>query len=281
MYRTWIVAFLTLLMIFSGCATRSTRTIILDDGTIQYPARDNEGPDARITFCKKISTRSGKPIGSGVIFEINPKNNLRTIIHINDLPLEKTTHLFHIDWINPYGRSFFLKPVLIHASDTAVITSSISLSPETRDTGQYLLRLYYFRELIAEKYFTLVPDDGLDEAIIKAEAFLSEKSDRDTIGLSDGNNKFKIRKKGRVYAHVILHNLNPEDDEKPIKVKLEWSDSNEKTFFSKKMEFYPADTLEYLTSSIGISPEKRKAGKYIFRVIFMGNVLAEKHFELY
>ncbi len=64
--------------------------------------------------------------------------------------------MFHVDWIDPEGRSFYLKRIdLLPGDSTASLISSISVSPDKRLPGKYLLRIYLFRELIAEKYFEL------------------------------------------------------------------------------------------------------------------------------
>ena len=73
--------------------------------------------------------------------------------------------MFHFDWIGPDGETFYMKRVYLSQQDsTLTISSSISISPEQRDTGEYKLRVYLFRELIAEKKFEVLPEFQLNTA---------------------------------------------------------------------------------------------------------------------
>ncbi len=65
--------------------------------------------------------------------------------------------MFHIDWIDSTGNSLYKKRIDLSPSDSSSrIISSISLSPPKRKVGEYIVRVYLFRELIAEKKFQLV-----------------------------------------------------------------------------------------------------------------------------
>ena len=266
----------------SGCSTRSGTPVENQDKTIIYPAKSADDVSANIILCRKISKTSGKPIGAGTLFEIKDRENLRALIQLENREKQTNDLWFHVDWIDPNGKSFFLKSTNLHAGDSASdLNSSVSITPELRQPGEYRIKVYLFRELIAEKIFTLIPDNGIDENEVKASVILCRKIDKETGLPVEADSSFKIRKKGKMNAIVNLTNLNPDDDERELKFRLEWSDDKGDTFFKKKVDFIPTDTITQLTSSISINPEKREAGVYYFRVYQSNKILAEKRFELY
>lgn len=64
--------------------------------------------------------------------------------------------LLHLVWIQPSQKAAFRKMVQFVPNDsTNVLTSNFTISPEKRIPGIYRLRVYMFRELIAEKVFEL------------------------------------------------------------------------------------------------------------------------------
>nr|NQU91165.1 hypothetical protein [Bacteroidota bacterium] len=119
-----------------------------------------EGIKAGITLYRKKSKKSGKLIGEGTEFIIKNKEKVRTIINLeNRFIYDDQELIFHIDWTGPDGKSFYEKEIDLSPNDTSsTINSSISISPGNRQPGAYSLRLYLFRQLIAEKKFNLLPE---------------------------------------------------------------------------------------------------------------------------
>jgi len=266
----------------SGCSSRTGQPLENADNTIIYPPKNADDISANIILCRKISKTSGKPIGAGTTFEIRDKENLRALIQLQNREKQTKDLWFHVDWIGPNGKSFFLKSTILHAADSASdLNSSVSISPELRQPGEYRIKLYLFRELIAEKIFTLIPDNGIDENEVKASIILCRKIDKETGLPVEIDSSFRIRKKGKMNAIIDLTNLNPDEDDRELKFRLEWSDDEGNAFFKKKVDFIPTDTIAQLTSSISITPEKREAGVYWFRIYQSNKVLAERRFELY
>lgn len=266
----------------SGCSSRTGQPLDNEDNTIIYPPKNADDISANIILCRKISKTSGKPIGAGTTFEIKDRENLRALIQLQNREKKTKDLWFHVDWIGPNGKSFFVKSTILHAADSASdLNSSVSISPELRQPGEYRIKLYLFRELIAEKIFTLIPDNGIDENEVKASIILCRKIDKETGLPVEIDSSFKIRKKGKMNAIIDLTNLNPDEDDRELKFRLEWSDDEGNAFFKKKVDFIPTDTVAQLTSSISITPEKREAGIYWFRIYQSNKVLAEKRFELY
>jgi hypothetical protein len=62
----------------------------------------------------------------------------------------------HLVWINPAQKAAFRKMVEYVPNDSSnVLISNFGISPSKRVPGHYSLRVYLFRELIAEKFFEL------------------------------------------------------------------------------------------------------------------------------
>lgn len=154
-----IILKLSLIMVFSGCNSRKSEPSIGDDFTAQFPSKKMNDAAATVTFFTDFDSETGTPVYSGDVFTLREKANLRAIVNLSGLPVEKYPELmFHLDWISPNDRSFFTRRTDIIATkpDTA-LQSSISLSPDRRPPGDYLLKVYYFRELIAMKSVELLP----------------------------------------------------------------------------------------------------------------------------
>lgn len=277
-----IIVACVLSVMISACASRSQTPHETEDKTVVYnPLNPNE-IKAKITLCRKISKKTGKPVGAGTTFKIKEKESLRAVVELDPKPsASELTSMFHLDWVGPNGKSIFLKPLSVAPGDSVqTLQSSISLSPETRQPGQYRLRVYYFRELIAEKAFELIPMTDPNEDLVRAQITLCQKIDTLT-GLPVGaDSAFRIRKKGKVMAVVNLENLPPDDDSE-LKFRVEWIEQDTVSFFRKRVEMVPTQTTATISSSISITPEKREAGDYFVRVYLANQMLAEKKFRLY
>ena len=66
--------------------------------------------------------------------------------------------MFHVDWLDSAGNSFYKKRIDISPADSITsITSSISISPQKRQTGKYSVRVYLFQRINCRKdIFTLL-----------------------------------------------------------------------------------------------------------------------------
>jgi len=113
---------------------------------------------ASILFCQKLDKKSGKPIGEGTKFTIGNKKKLRAYIKIrNRSAYEDKKMNFVLEWIGPDGKVFYKKKIGLAANDmTSVLKSSISISPDKKQSGDYLLKVSLFKKVIAKKAFVLV-----------------------------------------------------------------------------------------------------------------------------
>ncbi|MBE0637144.1 MAG: hypothetical protein IH598_01320 [Bacteroidales bacterium] len=277
----FLIGLFVTLVAISGCSSRSSVPFADEDQTIIYPPKSPDDISATITLCRKISKKTGKPVGAGTVFKIKEKENLRAVIDLeNAFTHGNRALMFHFDWIKPDGKSLFLKPVTLSPGDsTSTISSSISIAPEVRQPGDYQLKLYYFRELIAEKKFTLVTMSDPSEDDVTATLTLCKRVDKETGEPVDIDSVFKIKKKGKLQVLANLENL-PMDDDEELKFRIEWIDPKGQAFFKKRFDFVPADSIATLQSSISISPDKREPGFYSAQLYLANQLITQKQFEL-
>nr|MCU0364768.1 hypothetical protein [Ignavibacteriaceae bacterium] len=196
-YFSWIGFTLSittfLILCFSGCSSRRDKPVILNDSTIVYPSKYEGGLQPKITLTKRVSKKTGKPIKPGTRFNLQEDTKLFAIVDLEKQTTKQNRDLmFHIDWVDSSGNSFYKKRIDISIKDTSSriikkridisikdtssrIISSISLSPQKRQPGNYTARLYLFRELIAEKRFLLV-ESLSDTLIVKKKSVAQDTS---------------------------------------------------------------------------------------------------------
>jgi hypothetical protein len=272
------------IVLLSGCSSYKSEPVITADSTIIYPSRETDGITANITLCQKISKKSGKPIGEGSVFSIGEKQMLRALVTIENRHLHSDRILmFHIDWIDPEGNSFYMKRIDLPPEDTSsFLFSSISIDTSSRQPGRYLFQVYYFRELIAEKKFELISGSRdttpLAEKIAAKITFFG-KLDKRTGIRSEEDTAFILKKKGWIHATVGFGNPLPFEEEE-LKFRLEWIGPDDSSFYRKQITLTPTDTFQVLNNSVSISSETRKPGNYFLRVTLLGETIAEKKFTL-
>jgi hypothetical protein len=282
---TITVFFITFILLEGiGCSSRIEKPVITADSTITYPAKKADGISAKITLCKKVSSKTGKRIGEGTVFTIRDNENVFAFADLENRFLHNDLdQMFHIDWIDPAGRSFYLKRIdLLRGDSSSTITSSISISPDKRQPGEYLMRIYLFRELIAERKFELreetritpIEVEGIRANIIFCSA-VSKKSGK-RIGV---DTVFTIKEKGKIHAFIDLANRDAYGD-RELNFRLDWIGPDGKSFYGKEVNLSPADSSSTINSSISILPGKRQPGKYLLQVYLFEELIAEKKFEL-
>ena len=147
----------TLAIIFPSCSERLSEPVVMPDSTIVYPAKDPDDISARITFSRYFGQKTGRQWGRTSVFPIKEDENVYAVVALeNRLKKLDRDLMFHLYWLRPDGQSVYMKEVILPAGDsTCTIESSVSSSPGIRQPGNYSLRVYLFRELIAEKTFEL------------------------------------------------------------------------------------------------------------------------------
>lgn len=263
----------------SGCAERFGEAVILPDSTIIYPPKNSDGISATITFSSRFSHRTGKQSAIRSVFAIKENEDVYAVVELeNRLQNPEKEQMFHIDWIDPDGRSVFIKRIDLAAGDsTLTLVSSISVSQDKRIPGDYLARVFLFRELIAEKHFKLIPEEEIEK--VKTKITFYKSIDKESGMMKGIDTVFKIKKRGILRAQLDL--INPgiyKDDELPLRIK--WVGPDGKGFYSKKINFVQSDTVSLISSSISITPGKREPGEYYLRVYLFGDMIGERKFVL-
>jgi hypothetical protein len=131
------------------------------DSTVVWASKDPAGVAAGITLCRAFRRKSGEPIGAGRAFTLADDAKVRALVRLRGLPEDGGRALmFHVVWLGPGNDEIYTKRVdLVPEGTEGELRSAISIPPHRRDPGIYALRVYLFRELIAEKRFELLPGE--------------------------------------------------------------------------------------------------------------------------
>ena len=284
----YILSFLILLLltVASGCSNRIETPVTTADSTIVYPAKKAEDITVKINLCRNINKKSGQIIGAGTVFTIMEDEKIYAYSNIKKrFCYGEKELMFHINWIKPNGKSLFQKRIDIFPDDsTKIISSSFSISPDReREPGEYIVQVYLFRELIAEKKFKLLPELIASPSMAEELApniILYRKVSKKTGKRIGEGTVFKIKRKRKVRALVEFGNRFAFGNY-DLLFYLQWIGPDGDTIYRKGIKLYQDDTTSTIRSSISISPDKRHAGEYIFRLLLFHELIAEKKFELY
>ncbi len=257
----------------------ATILAILMVGMVGGCAEKRDGIPAQMTFSRFYYEKSGRQAAISNVFEMKEGENVVAVVDPGVSLMDPgRDRLFHIDWIGPGNRSVYLKRIDLPAGDsTGKLVSAVSLDPLKRDAGVYSVRVYYFRDLIAEKQFEMVPEGTANH--IEADIIFYKSLDKETGEMNGIDTVFEIRKKGILRARVNLRNMGIyEDDELPF--RMEWYGPDGKSFYDKKMMVNPADTVATLNGSVSITPDKRQPGDYELRVLLFDDIIVKRRFFL-
>ncbi len=282
-----LIGFLT--MLITGCPSRVDSPIVNnEEGSIIFNSKDMTGINADVILSKGLDEHSGLPLIAGSFMLSENAKVYAEVRLLNRNSQSKENLMFHLDWIDPEGNSFFKKRVDILSEDIpAGFNSAISIPPGKRDTGNYKLRVYLFRELIAEKNFFLT-SYNVDSANIfsranagkiSAEISTGSKYDKEKDTPADTGSTFTLGEKERIYAGIILLNDYLYRGKEVI-LDIAWTYANDSSFFNKTLSYSPYDTITPIRSSVSINEKSREPGIYKLKVYLYGNLIKEKSFLL-
>jgi len=224
------------------------------------------------------------PAGLDTVFTLSEREYLRILVdfeNVDEVSADKA--LVHLDWIGPDGRSFYTKRIdSLNFDSTSILESSVSLSPDKREAGNYLLKVYYYRELIAQRGVTLLPENSINHAMaskLSPEIVFCEKVSKKTGEFIGIDSVFVRDKKAKVRAYVDLDNIQSFKDVK-LMFDLVWLGPDGEKFYSKDIELSRSGDEPQLYSSISIPPDKREPGKYVLEVYLFDELIAAKNFVL-
>ncbi|MCK4546877.1 MAG: hypothetical protein KAW17_05460 [Candidatus Eisenbacteria sp.] len=115
------------------------------------PCEAKDPVGASITFCSNVGKSSGKMYGVADSFVLKSGKKLRGVVDVeNAEPGEEL--VFHLLWVKPTGKKAFVKRVAMTPEEsTTRFQTSLSLNPEKREAGTYLLKVYLFRKLLVAR----------------------------------------------------------------------------------------------------------------------------------
>jgi hypothetical protein len=272
------------LFLMEGCSGRSKMPVMEPDSTMVYIPKDADGIKAKISLCRYAYKKTGKRIGAGTVFTIGENENVLAFIDLENCFLSnKRDLMFHLDWIDENGKSVYLKQIDLSPLDsTTSINSSISVSPDKRQPGKYKLRVYLFRELIAEKKFELrwqSEDDLSDEDRISAAITFCKGRDKKTGERVGVDSVFTVREKEKIIAFADLK-IPDKSGHEDLIFNFEWIDSTGKAFYQKEIYLTTADSGSIINSSVSIAPDARQPGNYVLQLYLYNDLIAEKKFSL-
>jgi hypothetical protein len=237
---------------------------------------------ANITLCKNLGKTSAKPLFAGVTFPISEKERVLALIEIENFTLTgNKPQQFHIEWINSNGVSIFRRQITQILSDTAYTIQS-SLSSGSRTLGNYLIRVYHFRELIAEKAFRFIDEQTYNDSIaqyIGASITFCQRVEKNTGGLVGIDTVFHVGKKSWVNAVVSFKN-KPFDENEELKFLMEWIAPDSLGGYNRRITISAGDSAYTLRSSISATSEKRIPGEYQVNLYLFRQLLNQKKFLL-
>ena len=171
-----------LLALCAGCADDAVRTARRGDA-------GEDGFGAELVFCRRVGAKTGKRLDVGDSFVMDTDKNSRYVygfVDLRNVPPGRERQV-HLVWIRPDGNELFRRfgtvqvepdsagwrtqltwldaedlhdvepeePVLSDRPDVT-LGSRLNVDPEkNRTPGTYSLRVYWERELLAEKTFEL------------------------------------------------------------------------------------------------------------------------------
>jgi hypothetical protein len=173
-------------LVVAGCESREAREQRLSDRDLHAAADTATAFRAEVTFCRRVSRKSGKPLGVSDEFTMADKSRVRAVVDFDNLRPERI-YAVHLAWIAPSGREIFrkyaevsLEPDSLGGYTTRIdwreaedlvrvdeeirqskdanftLISSLNTSLERqRDPGEYRLRVYLDRRLLTERSFLL------------------------------------------------------------------------------------------------------------------------------
>lgn len=273
------IYFLAALLVCAGCANQNGKAAKEADGTMVFALKSKPDFRPHISFCREYDETTGFPIWSDTVFTLDKKGWLNAVIELNRFQNELDESMFHVDWVGPDGKSMFMKRIDVDSS--GFIQSSISISPGRREPGNYILKLYWFRALIASKRFILLPANSINPSlasrILPKISFCSKTAN--TGECLQADSVFTIRNKSWVKAVVNISGESALSHEE-TQYQLEWIGWDGKAFYSKTIGVVPGKPTNILSSSVSIPPGKREPGLYELKVYCFGELISSGRFRL-
>jgi len=182
-----LLTLLSALVLTAGCTSEEARSVALTQAGVGSESPEASSRfDTQVTLCRKLSKKSGRPIGAGEIFQITSKSYVNALVEFSAVEQERT-YVVHLVWIKPGGREMFRKYIEVRQAPVpegrhrAVVTrlDATELHDVKRDTlfsakpefslntrlnistaknripGPYLFEVYLDRRLLLRESFVV------------------------------------------------------------------------------------------------------------------------------
>jgi len=280
--RFSLILLIVVIAIFQADCSSRKKGVMDDDQTVVFPSKKENGLNVNVYVGRRMNKNSSKPFFCGPTLPLGANERIHAMVEIDnyDNHLGKE-QMFHLEWIRPDNRRFFRKFEQMTVSDSTKSFVS-SVSADGREPGKYTIRIYHFRELIAEKYFTLVPAKEYYDSLVNyygAGITFCRRVDKETGDLIDPGSVFLTGEKRWVNAVGLFLN-KPFFDDETLKFRMEWYDPNGKRIYNKLLDIKHDDTSYIVRTSLKMHPDKRMPGVYQVRLFFFNILLAENSFTL-
>lgn len=265
-------------LFIAGCAPKSS-----DHSSGNKGLPDDRGKgQAKISLYKAGS--QSQAISADSVFSINDDDYLHAqVILKEDQKNDISPGMYHLVWVGPDGEAFFTKRIdVIDTVAPYIPESSISLPSDKRQPGKYCLKVYDFREPLAEKYFRLIPAGEINPELAAKflpEIVLDDHSENHSDNKDFENPVFTLREHGWLRAGIRL-NLPAGLKNGICDFVISWSGPDGEPFFTKEFAVKTGKSRVVLQSSISIPPGKRDPGKYNISLLLQDELLAKKQFSL-
>jgi hypothetical protein len=190
--KGWKILLLILLSAFglaAGCSSDEARSVATTSLSEKIESDPQSGDfQASVTLCRKVSRRSGRPIGEGDEFKVGARSYVNALVDFSGVSSWRP-YVVHLVWVGPDGKEIFrkyaeviqesvpdagyqtavswldavdlhdIKRDTILTEDPAfTLDSRLNISTSrNRELGRYFLRVYLDRRLFLEKPFLVEP----------------------------------------------------------------------------------------------------------------------------
>lgn len=192
-----LIILLSALVLTAGCTSDEARSVAMtQEGIEDASTPDTDLFGAEVTFSRKVSKKSGRPIGAGTVFEMTTRSYVNALVDFTNVH-QGRTYVVHLVWVRPDGKKIFmkyaevlqnpdadsghqtvvswLKAIDLHDvkrdtlnSDTPAFTLDTRLNISTKKNrvpGTYMFQVYLDRRLLLEKEFLVEGDFPVESDI--------------------------------------------------------------------------------------------------------------------
>lgn len=277
-YLQYALALFSLIIILNSCSTRQPNPAITTDFTLKYLPKDTTQISANILLCRNYSAKNEEIQFPGIAFPTNANEKVYAIIEIENYKPIQDSQLFHIQWIDNEQNKLYTKQITQIPGDSVHNLFS-AINTDNRTPGKYKIQIYHFRELIAEKYFHIIPHQQYIDSLLKELNPRVALSNNKYSSNKNNDSVFHIGAKNRIYSTITFKNI-PNIITSDANLTIEWCTSDGNCFYKKTFQPKSSDSIYTLTSSISTTSKNRTEGKYCVNYYLGDFLLSQQSFTI-